>query len=285
MIAGFKQVSVIMSAIITVWLGLLAFNSDSIAGRLNRRPSLAESALALNSGEIEIGIGYLFGHDTRAVDVNLVPPAKGRSRDGDLTLAPSVDLALGITDRIELQLAYDVRYFNPERGESEWGSGDIRLYGKFHLIESSKYLPDMGLRLGVKLPLADDEKGLGTEEFDFLISFLFTKKIGPLIGNLNLGILILGDPNPGKDPEEVFIWAASLLYPVTERVTIVAEAHGHPATNRDGVNDFAEFRLGTTVKLTSYLTWDIAALTAIRLPSHQPASPDWGGTTGITFRF
>lgn len=280
MIVGSKQASVTMTALAIVWLGLGAFTSDSIAGRLNRRPSLAESALSLNSGEIEIGVGYLFGHDTRPVDVSLIPPAKGRSRDGDLTLVPGIDLALGITDRIELQLAYDLRYFNPERGGSEWGSGDVRLFGKFHLLESRGYFPHVGLRLGVKLPLADDEKGLGTEEFDFLISFLFTRKLGPLIGNLNLGLIILGDPNPDEDSEDVFTWAASLLYPATKRLTIIAQASGHPATNRPGVNDFAEFRLGIMVQLTSYLTWDIAALYGI-----GPASPNWGGTTGITFRF
>ncbi|MFQ5904122.1 MAG: hypothetical protein ACE5JO_10570, partial [Candidatus Binatia bacterium] len=157
MMVGFKQAGVTVAALTIVWLGFCLSPSQSSAGRENRRPSLAESALSSSPGEIEIGVGYLFGHDTRPVDVSLLPPAQGRSRDGNLTLAPTIDLALGITDRIEFQLSYDIRFFDPEDGDSEWGTGDVRLFGKFHLLKSRGYFPHVGVRLGVKLPIAQKE--------------------------------------------------------------------------------------------------------------------------------
>lgn len=265
---------------ITLAVVLLVPLSQAEAGRVFRRPMQTESAFTIDTGGVELGLGFFFGHDMRPVDISLTPPARGRSRDGDLWLLPAIGVAVGLAERVELQLDYDLRLFNPERGDSEFGSGDVRAFTKIRLLDERKYSPALGLRLGFKIPSADDKKGLGTDEADVLISLLFTKKIGPLFANLNLGATILGDPNTNRSQEDVFIWAFSLVYPVSQRVTFLAEAFGHPATARPGANDFAEFRFGTSIRLTDFLSWDFAGITSI-----GPASPNWGATTGLTFYF
>ena len=53
------------------------------------------------------------------------------------------------------------------RDSSESGLGDITLTGGYILVEESQRMPRIRPTLYLKIPTADEDKGLGTGEFDF----------------------------------------------------------------------------------------------------------------------
>jgi len=81
-----------------------------------------------------------------------------------------------------------------KRHGSASGVGDAFVNFSYKLLEENEGMPGVNLHAGVKLPTADEEKGLGTGEFDYQMGVGLGKGIGRwfLYGGLDYNIL--GDP-------------------------------------------------------------------------------------------
>ena len=83
------------------------------------------------------------------------------------------------------------------------GVGDLVLKGSYYLFSENKKIPfDLNLTAKIKVPTADDTKGLGTGEFDTGAGLEFAKSLrSGFTGYLDIYYTAIGDP-PGFDLED-----------------------------------------------------------------------------------
>lgn len=104
----------------------------------------------------------------------------------------SSSLDYGVSQRLELGAAWDALRVRSPGGD---GTGDLTLHGKFFVSEAilSSY-PDFAVDLRLKLPTANEQKGLGTGRTDLGVHLLWGWKANEEWGiTARLGRVIVGD--------------------------------------------------------------------------------------------
>lgn len=149
--------------------------------------------------------------------------SKGEVRDQDLVAAPQLALHFGIADWVEVQASYELLYLDEQLADGtdnqHYGSGDARLSTKVWLVTQGPWWPAAGVRFGTKLPNANFDDRLGTDEIDFEINALASHDFGLLSVHCNLGLGLYGNPGPavasdhsfesgGQD--DLFLWSLAL---------------------------------------------------------------------------
>lgn len=112
---------------------------------------------------------------------------------------------------------------------SESGVGDSKLSFKYRVFDNPKYQMRGAFGLGFKFPTGNDDKGLGTGKTDFEIYAAFSKNFEKIIGHLNIGYVMTGDPNTQFYPDglaDKFYYNIGVEYPHTHNVTVMAEING-----------------------------------------------------------
>ncbi|MDP3981174.1 MAG: hypothetical protein Q8Q33_07175 [Chlamydiota bacterium] len=71
---------------------------------------------------------------------------------------------------------------------------------------------NLGFAFITKVPTADDSKGLGTDEADFIPMAIAGYNMGDLHLFVNLGAAILGDPRTNSSQDDFFIWGIGAEY-------------------------------------------------------------------------
>jgi hypothetical protein len=192
----------------------------TLAAAQTLRPLATEQAAVLPSGETQIILGTSYFRNRRS-------PAftpRGFLRSQDLVTAPEIEARVGAGGWVEIQLQYDLIYLHEERADSgsysKYGGGDARLATKVHLLADRCWWPALGVRFGIKLPNANRADRLGTDETDFELAALASKKFGEVAtAHLNLGIQILGNPGPlngdpsesGSGQDDLFLYALAVV--------------------------------------------------------------------------
>lgn len=161
-------------------------------------PLTLETAETLPSGQIDIALGASYFNNRR------YPPftPSGYIRSQSLTTVPEIGVRGGAGSMVEIQASYEFIDLNEstiDGHHSVYGGGDARLFTKVYAVRERTWVPAMGFRFGVKLPNASSADRLGTDETDFHIQWLVSKRFGPIAAHVNLGLSILG--NPGFDPD------------------------------------------------------------------------------------
>ena len=105
----------------------------------------------------------------------------------------------------------------PRRTES--GLGDIVLSGFYNVLDERK--GGLGLDLGakVKLPTADDQKGLGTGELDYAAQMDFFKPFDATTLFGSIGYRVYGDP-PGVTLKDVFYTSIGASYRMSSQQAV-----------------------------------------------------------------
>jgi hypothetical protein len=158
-------------------------------------PLKSETAEPLPSGTVEAVLGVSYFNNERFPP--FTPP--GFIRNQDRVSVPEIAFRVGAGDWVEIQAAYELIYLNEstdDGSDSTYGSGDARLHAKVRLLREGRRRPGLGIRFGTKLPNANKDDRLGTDEIDFGIEVLASKNFGPLEAHVNLGILLLDNPGP-----------------------------------------------------------------------------------------
>lgn len=227
-------------------------------------PLAAETAETLGGGHAEIGLGASYRNDARY-------PAftpRGEIKWQSLTAVPELAFRVAPADVVEIQASYEFLALDEntvsDGKRSEYGGGDARLFTKIWAVQERTWIPGTGVRFGVKLPNASKAKRLGTDETDFLIQVLGSKRFSGFAAHLNLGLAILGNPGfSGSDDgqDDLFTYDVALVTPFVGArapgawgVRGLLEVAGATGSRFD--NDFAEIRGGPQV---TYGNWTFYA--------------------------
>lgn len=176
-------------------------------------PFLTEDAELEPPGHysVDFGVGYRDGaRDFAVVDRNWQWEI-GRVR-ADFGLGERVEVQARGTALLVFEQVPTSRPPQPHRA-SNWG--DWVLGTKVRLLEAGPKRPALAVLWEVKLPIASNDRGAGTDETDFYLHLNATRRLGErdrLDGQLGLGLL--GDPRQRGSQSDVLVarvaWAREL---------------------------------------------------------------------------
>lgn len=253
-------------------------------------PLQTEEALTLPSAHVQF---ILSADYTRNQRFPYFTP-KGAIDDQDLVHAPQIAVRAGLGEWAEVQASYELLYNDEHLDNGEhnqhFGSGDARLFTKLYLMRQREWLPALGLDFGAKLPDANFDDRLGTDETDFQILALASRDFGIVSAHTNLGIALLGNPGPaiqndnsweagGQD--DLFVWSlAAVSKPLalpTEGLTVrvLAELAGNAGSRFD--NDRGVFRGGAQLGMGDWCLF--AGMSA----GFAGGSEDVGASAGVMY--
>ncbi len=174
---------------------LMAAQAEGQPLRSSMAPLDTERAETLPSGITEVSFGITYAKDERTPFFT-VP---GALRSQRLIHAPQLGFRIGAGDWAEIQASYELLYLDETTAwgqtNRQFGSGDARLHTKVRLRRENRW-PGIALRFGAKLPNANREARLGTDDTDFDLMAVLSKDMGPLSMHANLGILLMGNSGP-----------------------------------------------------------------------------------------
>lgn len=235
-------------------------------------PLPVEDAALLPEGAAELRIGAAYSKGLS----NLFHASQP---DRELYELPSVSLRLGLGRRVEGHIAYSYLHLQ-EPGNDTWGSGDVFLACKVGLLRPTQKRGGLSFLTGVKLPNANYNEDLGTDEADIYLSLLGVQPIGPVTLHLNLGMGILGDPRPccsGQD--DVLTYAFGVRIPLdAEKLVLLLGAAGQEKGEL-GINDRGAVCYGLQYN------WERIRLDLGGSFGYTTGSEDWGVKGGLTFPF
>ena len=209
-------------------LGLLAvfLVRLPVAEAYSLLPLVTEQAETMPSGTAEVILGVNYLKDLRFPP--FTPPGVLQSQV--LIGLPQFGFRIAAGDWAEIQASYELLYLNETTtdGRTNWqyGSGDLRLFTKVWIKREGGLFPALGVRFGTKMPNANRNAQLGTDDTDFGVDGLISKDLGPLSLHVNLGILLLG--NSGSAISNVY-HAGGQDDLVTYSVAMVSSLIGAPA--------------------------------------------------------
>ena len=171
-----------------------------------QRPLVTEDPETIGAGRLLVEGGLDYG---RSVSY----PASGL--EGHLLRFPLIGVSVGLSSIAEIQidgglhnhLSITSREPAPlsdmvtATGDSTSSVEDIVIGTKIRIAAETESRPAFGLRFATKLPNASNESGLGLDTTDFFASILVAKTVQSVrvVGNVGLGIL--GDPDPRRSAE------------------------------------------------------------------------------------
>ncbi|HYD48874.1 MAG TPA: hypothetical protein VEB21_11030 [Terriglobales bacterium] len=254
-------------------------------------PLVTEEATPLPSMQVET---VLAGHYSRNQRFPHFTPA-GAVREQHLVTAPELHLRFGVADWVEIQASFAMLYLDEELASGDrnrkLGAGDARLFTKVRIVSQRAWRPALAARFGAKLPNADFDDRLGTDETDFEIEGLGSYDFGPVATHVNLGMALLGNPGPAIETDtsfeaggqdDLFLWAVALTtrpYPVGSSLQLqwLVEAAGNAGSHFD--NDRAAVRFGPELHLGRWLLFAGASVGLVS------GSEDIGASAGVGYRW
>jgi hypothetical protein len=185
----------------------------------------------------------------------------------------------GITERIELSLEIPYLLHNPQEEKSERGIGDIIFVGKFLLFEEKDLYPAFTVKGVVKTDSGNEEKGLGSGDWDYSIVAVTSKTIGAFMFHAMLGYTFVGD-NGDENIRNVYLYGIAVDYILTEKFHFVSEivGNGHPDRSED--RDPISGLLGITYALSEKVILD----SGIRY-GFNDSTPKWNFLMGVSITF
>lgn len=262
------------------------------AGAASLLPLRTQDVATLAPASAELVLGGSYFRNPRFPSFT----PEGALRSQELITAPQLALQIAAGSRVEIQAFFELVYLEQDGADgsrlSSFGNGDAQLWTKVRLLRERGLRPGAGLRFGAKLPNASKRDRLGTDETDFSIETLASKKLGPVTVHANLGLALLGNPGPPIRPpdssndgqDDLFTYAAaavgpawSLSWAVPLALRLMAEVAGAAGSRFD--NDRSAARVGLQLSrggLTGYLGTSFGLVSG---------SEDIGVTAGLLYAF
>ena len=229
--------------------------SPALAGR----PLITEDAGTAEKGffELELAVDY------------------GRDNNGDNSVTPSAQLAYGLNERAEVAIAGG--YLFKRMADNGWedGPGDLNAYLKYRILGEREYYPGFTLKPWIKIPTADEDKGLGSGKTDLGLTAVMSKSFTGFNLHLNAGYTLIG----AKDATDEMNLALAGEYEVTKGLIAVAEIRYNQNFNSDRKDDPANFLAGVQVAVGK------AQFDAGLTIGLNRAAPDYVLTAGVTIKF
>ncbi|MBI2568580.1 MAG: OmpA family protein [Candidatus Schekmanbacteria bacterium] len=185
-----------------------------------------QSAEGLGRGGFSVGL-WLDAYDREPGEIDLKTGALS------VAFAPLPDLELSV-ELPYFQIEADGTAAEPaswggfyaDRKLTRRGAGDVFMGARYAFLSQHRGAP-LGVGLGgdVKLPTADEEKGLGTGRTDYGLTVLVSKQAGPVGMHFNAGYLITGDMDGADIPDELR-YGVGIAIPATKPLRGIFELTG-----------------------------------------------------------
>lgn len=254
-------------------------------------------AVAIAVGLTLVGAAPALAEDPRWVFSTSINYARGDYGTDEDTTIVYVPFTSGVVwDRLDVRLTVPylrltsetvsvtgggvaVRRDRAGQAETEAGVGDLLLRGSYILLEEQEVLPEIAPYVKIKFPTADEDRGLGTGEFDETLGLDFAKTFPERwTGYLTLAYTFIGSP-AGADLRDSFGWSIGAAYTVTRPLSVFAFLDGATAISPGqddpvGLRFGAEYRLTRVMKLTGSLGVGLTQ-----------GEADYSLSAGVAFRF
>jgi len=163
----------------TGWVAaiLLALVLAAPGGSFAGRPLLTEDAGTVERGAVELELAF----------------DQARDDNRDKYYIPSLQVAYGLTERIEIAAGLPYIFLDPKGGEKEEGVGDLYAYLKYRVWGERDLYPALTLKPFLKLPTASESKGLGSGEPDLGLTAAFSESFAGFNLHLDATYTILGE--------------------------------------------------------------------------------------------
>lgn len=162
-----------------------------------------------------------------------------------------------------------------EQCSREHGIGDLTVGAKWRFLESCPLGARHAIVPSVKFPTADEDKGLGSGETDFDLTWVGSRSIGEKAGvHLNLGYSWIGGPD-----DDVLHYGMAADYQVLDAVQWVGEVFAEQEMS-GGADTIVQYNMGFRLNPIESLALDIAGGSKI-----SGDAPDFTATAGLTWTF
>ena len=263
---------------------------SSTASAESLLPLETEEAKPLPSGTVEMVAGMSYFRNLRFPEFT----AAGAIHEQDLIRGPQIAFRIGAGDWAEIQASYEFVSIDEDTiagHHDKYGGGDARLHTKVRLLREQGYWPGLGVRFGTKLPNANKDDRLGTDEIDFDIEALVSKDFGPVSTHVNLGIALLGNPGPvlgdpnrsGDGQDDLFTYSVAVasrpfsLGADDLSLRVLAEAVGVAGSRGNFDNDRSAGRAGLQVAYGNFTVYAGGSFGFVT------ASEDYGFSSGLVY--
>jgi len=232
------------------------------------RPLVTDDADPVERGRVEVEAGIELETSTNTYNVT----------------AP-FSFGFGLTDWLEVAIKPSVLYIDDQEASPRRvaGAGDLVLEAKARL----PFTPfDLNLALvpSLKIPTADEDRGLGTGEVDGGAVFVITKEFAETRKlHFNVGYTVTGKAPGARLQDVLFIGLAgetSIPGLAEERLQVVAELFGTTKEEREGRGDI-QARLGARYLVVE----DVILDAAIGRSFAARPQVEFFATVGLTWTF
>lgn len=163
--------------------------------------------------------------------------------------------------------------------KTESGLGDVTLAGRYYLLDEQDWIPSVNLTGRVKFPTADEDKGLGTGEFDGGFGGELAKSLTrDLMVYLDGGYTFLGDPK-GRNFRNQWNYDVGLGYYLTDnlRASIFYEEYRAVIA---GIPNPRDVYADLNYRITNAIRMTIGGFAGL-----SESAADYGFSGSLRFRF
>jgi hypothetical protein len=266
------------------WTALALFLLLPCGALAQQRPLRTDDAELLPTGRVrtEFGVEFLQGQCYSLPGLC-----------GDLIRLGVASVQIGVGEYAEFKIAGVVQDFlsvssrtaNPPIASSFTGNstndfGDLIFATKLKMAGEKKIRPAISFKLGVELPNAKHDSGLGTNQTEFYSSLLFKKHFGRAQVLGDLGFAILSSPVLQGRQTDPLTYGVGAIVPILRNVNLVAEINGRQGPPRRlGNENKSQARAGIQF-WAGKIRWDLGGVAG--LTKYDPNS---GVVVGATFEF
>ena len=228
-------------------------------GSFAGRPLLTEDAGTVERGAREFELAF----------------DQARDNNRDKYYIPSVQIAYGLTDRMEIAAGLPYIFLDPQEGGKVDGIGDLYAYLKCRVWGEQNFFPALTLKPSLKLPTARERKGLGSGETDFGLTAAFSKSFVGFNLHADSTYTISGE----KDVTDPLSLGLAGQFEITKRFNFVSEGRYANNFNSSRKDDPATVMAGFQAEIVG------AVFDAGLTLGLNPAAADYLFTAGVTLKF
>ena len=223
------------------------------------RPLLTEDAGTAEKGAMEIELAF----------------DQARDDNRDKYYVPSLQIAYGLTERVEVAAGLPYIFLDSREGGKADGVGDMYAYLKYRVWGEQNLFPALTLKPFLKLPTASERKGLGSGKTDFGLTAVFSKSFVGFNLHVDGTYTVIGE----KDVTDPFSLGLAGEFEITEGFNLVGEIRYGNNSNSSRKDDPATFLAGFQTEIAGAI-FDAGVTLGL-----NSAAADYLFTVGVTFKF
>ena len=266
----------------------LAWFASAGAAYAQQRPLVTEDPETIGNGRVLLEGGVEFANAVTNTAYGI---------EGDITRIGTFGVSVGAGAIAEVQVdggvvqQLDVNRRIPAGpisgfvlalpGDTTSGFEDLLVATKIKVASETDSRPAMGIRFGTRLPTANPDNGFSFGTTDFFTSFLLAKTVQSVRTVGNVGILVLGNPQDGRDHATSLSYGLSIARAVTNAFEVVGELNGRLPPFEEFTPAGLESR--SVFRLAGRYTYALMRLDFGILAGITERDPSFGFTGGITY--